>query len=80
LNNINDDHHLTTFIKVTSSVTVPVVFNEPAFYSEKIGEISEGDQIEILPFDTDWNKVRLANGKVGFIESKYINIEQYKNE
>lgn len=42
-----------------------------------IGTIKTGDRVEVLEADQNWSKVKLANGTVGWVASRFL-VEQVK--
>ena len=64
-----DANHEDEAIVMTSTVTVK---SSPSVSSVDLFVLHEGAKVEILDTADDWNKIRIANGSVGWIQTKDV--------
>ena len=63
-------------VKATGGSANVNIHQEPAVNSKMVGKAKEGDIFEFVSEDSGWYEIKLADGSVGFISSKYIEVIQ----
>lgn len=66
-------------VKIEDGSSSVNIRQKPTTGSEKIGQAKDGDTFELVSLDSGWHEVKLANGSVGFISSKYIVVDERNN-
>lgn len=61
-------------IKIPDKSSSINIRQNPDINSEKVGEAKDGDIFEFVSINSGWFGVKLADGSIGFILSKYIEI------
>lgn len=61
-------------IKINDGSESVNIRQKPTTNSEKIGQAEDGDVFEIVSKNMGWYEIKLANGSVGFISPKYVEV------
>jgi len=70
---------ITLMVKNTGKSIPATIHKEPSINSEKVGEAMDGDIFEFNSINSGWYGVKLTDGSIGFIHSKYIEIIETNN-
>ncbi len=49
-------------------------FSEPDEFSTRLFEVNEGLKVKVQEIKKNWLKIELLDGKIGWIEKKYLRI------
>jgi len=66
-------------IEIMSGVSNVNIRQQPTTDSKTIGKATGGDILKFISLDGAWYQVKLANGKLGFISTQFILIEEPNN-
>ena len=73
LTNLNYNYHIHDAPAIVFSKEVPVV-SEPNSTSNIVFTLHEGTKISVLDALNNWNKIKLNNGDIGWLESKHLKL------